>query len=153
MFDIEKLCSFAQDAIRDFAAQHQDETFYAFCITGSSLSLNSEEAFAKTLAYYQEKYPDGIRDGYREEKDIQGLKANSGDWQYQRFAVFTEKDGFDEALHEKHYNLHFPLPGGETIPTEYGSVMDEVMKRLVQKDAFGGLKRTDGFTVSREEYD
>lgn len=149
MFDVEKLADFVQDAIRNFAMLHQEETFYAFCITGSLLSLNSEEAFAQKLAYYQRKYPEN----YKEDNRIQGLKANSGDWQYQGFAEFTQENGFDDAGHEHHYNLHLPLPEGETIATEYGAAMEELMQLLRQRNAFGPLRRTDDFSISREDYD
>ena len=129
-------------------ALHHDETFYAFCITGSLLSLNSEEAFAEKLAYYQAKYP-----RYKEEDWKQGLKSNSGDWKYQGFAAFSDEHGFDTVLHDEHYNLHFPLSDGQTLTTEYSVVMDKVMELLVQRDAFGPLKRTKAFSISREEYD
>lgn len=149
MFDVAKLANFAQNAIMNFAAAHQDETFYAFCITGSLLSLNSEEEFTKRLTYYRQKFPGNYEDDERAER----LKENSGDWSYQGFAEFGEANGFDPALDEVHYNLHLPLPEGQTVTTEYSLAMDAVLHLLVQRDAFEPLKRTDDFSMSRMDYD
>ncbi|MFM8474184.1 MAG: hypothetical protein ACKOEO_00100 [Planctomycetaceae bacterium] len=54
--NFERLFEFCLRAIQAFAHDHQHETFYAFSIDAALLCLNSEEAFAKTLSYYQAKW-------------------------------------------------------------------------------------------------
>jgi hypothetical protein len=52
-FDLDELFSFCEREIRRFAADHQDEDFYAFAISGSWLCLNSEQQFERLLRELQ----------------------------------------------------------------------------------------------------
>lgn len=55
-FDIEKMTSFSIAAIKAFAKEHPEETFYAFAVDASILCLNSEECAAATLKRYQDDW-------------------------------------------------------------------------------------------------
>ena len=145
MFDIDKLIDFAQTEIEKFAEEHKDETFYAFSIDADMLCLNSEEKFQKTLVYYQEKYPEF----YNSAEEIEELKYNTGDWDYQGFANLTNEYGFDRKAYDEHYYL-----GDEEQKTsEYGLAMDKLINALIEHNAFGKLKKTDDFIANRVEHD
>jgi hypothetical protein len=55
-FDLKKLTSFSIAAIKAFAKEHPNETFYAFAIDASMLCLNSEECAAATLKQHQDDW-------------------------------------------------------------------------------------------------
>ncbi|MEG7759807.1 DUF4303 domain-containing protein, partial [Listeria monocytogenes] len=73
-------------------------TYYAFAFDCNAeyaeinLCVNTEKAFAETLARYQNgKYSEN----YQTEEEIQELKYNTGDWKYQcfdTFYVFSEEE-------------------------------------------------------------
>jgi hypothetical protein len=70
-FDVDNVLAFCVHEIRCFAADHQNEVFYAFAIDGRLLCLNSEEEFAKTVKKYQE-------DWERRTRTIESLEGLSG---------------------------------------------------------------------------
>ena len=141
MFDVERLADFAEAEIHRFAAEHQEEAFYAFAIDAQLLCLNSEAQFEKTLAAYR-----GDLSG---EDAVRALKYNPGDWEYQGFAVFGEQDGFDEALYGEHYNM----PPEQQKTSEYAEAMDRVLELLAARDALGTLRKTDDFLATRVEHE
>jgi hypothetical protein len=60
-FDLDELVAFCEEEIRNFAADHEDEDFYAFVISGGWLCLNSEQEFARTLKKFQEVWDHRLR--------------------------------------------------------------------------------------------
>ncbi|RHX80785.1 ankyrin repeat domain-containing protein [Leptospira yasudae] len=66
------------NAVRMFAQNHKEKTFYVFGIDGSRLVANSEEEFQRTLKKYQDNYPDR----YNQEDKIQFLRYNPGDFSF-----------------------------------------------------------------------
>lgn len=56
-FDIKKLFINSKNAIKDFARDHQDETFYAFCVKANMLCLNSEEISVEHFDILQKTLP------------------------------------------------------------------------------------------------
>ncbi len=144
MFDIDRLFTIVRAAIREFAASHSDETFYAFAIDADMLCLNSEEDFAKSLARYQADYPDK----YHDEENIQDLKYNTGDWQYQGFFDLEDEHGFDADAYSDHYDEAGASDDGTAPHTPYAKAMSALVAKLRDSDVFEPLKRTDDFRIS-----
>ena len=55
-FDLKKLAEHCAKSVKDFAKDHDDETFYAFAIDASMFCLNSVDQFEKTLKKYQDRW-------------------------------------------------------------------------------------------------
>jgi hypothetical protein len=93
-----KILDFTVRGVESFLTENPDLEFYAFAFdcnaeyTEINLCFNTEEDFDETLKYYQKgKYAQY----YQTERDIEELKYNTGDWEYQCFEtmfVFTEKE-------------------------------------------------------------
>lgn len=136
-FDSNKLTKQVNRIIEDFAKKHPEETFYVLTIEGNSLSLNSEEAFEKTLKKYQTNDPEY----YSDDEDIERLKFNSGDFKYQGFASLT--DGF--VYHE--YQEYCNLTWHEQASSNYAIAMEALIKKLQDQDVFKILKTSTDFKV------
>ena len=149
-FEIETLVDYARDAIESFAAEHPDETFYAFAIDADMLCLNSVEQFEKTLKVYQAKYPKQ----YHTQKDIEELWWNTGDWEYQGFADFGNCEGFVHYHYSDHYELGMNLDADDPAlnDTPYAKAMDVVIEQLINSNAFAGLKLSPKFKAIRAEH-
>ncbi len=98
-----RLLKFTQTEVEKFLEQNPKKVFYAFaydCVAAEKslyLCFNTEEDFAKTLKEYQDgKYSDE----YQKEDEIFQLKYNTGDWDYQAFAMyfFDEMDELKELV-------------------------------------------------------
>lgn len=144
MFDLDQLFDVVQTSVRDFAASHGDETFYAFAIDADMLCLNSEEDFAESLAKYQADYPDK----YNQEENIKDLKYNTGDWLYQGFFDLEDEHGFDSDAYSDHYDQAGASDDGVAPHTEYAKAMSALVDKLKASDAFASLKRTAEFHIS-----
>ncbi|PKH51580.1 hypothetical protein CXF68_13190 [Tenacibaculum sp. Bg11-29] len=138
-FEIPKLTNQLKNAIKDFAKKHQNETFYILTIEGNSISLNSEEAFKKTLKEYQNKYPEF----YNEKDAIENLKFNTGDFKYQGVCFLQE--GY---IHH-YYEEHCSLPDEEQNTSEYTIAMETLLKELQDKDTFKPLKISRDFKATQ----
>lgn len=148
-FDITKMAVFAHDAIADFAARHQEETFYGFALDANLLCLNSVEKFAITIAEYRRAYPEHVLSSAQ----IADTKGNTGDWTYQGFAEFGADCGFDPYAYDYHYNLGLEDPrDDELFRTEYALAMDMVLKELVARNSFDCLTITEDFYAVRVEH-
>jgi hypothetical protein len=146
-FDIEKMIDFAALEIARFALQHPDETFYAFTIDASLLCFNSIEAFEITLKEYKDRSPEY----YETDEQIADLRQNTGDWEYQGFAEFSDETGFDHIA----YNDHYEIAGGddlEAAKTPYAIAMRAVIDGLNERDAFKHLRRSDDFYATQVEH-
>lgn len=86
---------------------------------------------------------------YKTQEGIEELRENPGDWQYQGFAAMSDSVGFDEAA----YATHYDMTDEDQMNSEYGLVMDELVEKLKQSNAFDCLKQTDDFFVVRVEHD
>lgn len=152
-FDIEKMFIDSKKAIEDFAKEHSSETFYAFSIDASLLCLNSVEGFEGTLTAYQNKYPES----YSKPEDIENLKFNTGDWDYQGF--FSLRDGFDDNLYSEHYDLpmEHDIYEGEAFEalmqsTAYHHAMKALMQKLLDSNVFDLLNKTQDFRAFLSEH-
>ena len=141
-FDTNKLCNQLSEIIENFAKEHPEETFYALTIEGNSLSLNSEESFDKTLKRYQTESPEY----YSDADDIEDLKFNSGDFEYQGFAFLTK--GF--VYHE--YDEHCNLDWNGRASSNYTIAMEALIKKLKDQKVFKPLKITKDFKVLQVEH-
>lgn len=144
MFNVPELTKAAVAAIEAFAGEHSGETFYAFAVDADMLCFNSIEQFEKTLALYQQDYPDF----YASARDIRGLRENTGDWAYQGFFQMDESHGFDGVLYDEHYDEASAANDGRAANTPYASAMDELVASLKQSHAFKSLNLTSDFTVA-----
>jgi len=144
VFDIDKLTEFAISEIKNFADSHPDEKFYGFSIDANLLCMNSIEEFEKSLKNYQERWG-----GYDTDEKIQGLKLNTGDWEYRGFSEFNDSVGFNMESYLDHYHSDEE----EQVDSDYAKAMDEVVDRLKKSDAFDKLNKTKDFFVNRVEHD
>ncbi len=143
-FDHGRMLAFSVKAIRAFADAHRTETFYGFSIDASLLCLNSTEAFAKTLAGYRAK----TAGRYLLPEDVEDLRLNTGDWDYQGFVCLMDSGGFDYELYQSHYDSHEL----EQKASDYAKAMDQLLAALVEERAFDGLKRSPDFFANRVEH-
>jgi hypothetical protein len=143
-FDHDKMLQFSIAAIQEFAANHQEEVFYGFSIDASMLCMNSEQEFAKSLAHYQSKYPGD----YSDVAEIQDLRINTGDWEYQGFVDLQDSGGFDDKAYDEHYNSS----DEEQKSTPYGLAMDRLIADLIARDAFFCLTKMPDFFANRVEH-
>ena len=144
MFDVERLTAFCTEAIRAFAAEHPDETFYGFAIDARLLCLNSVERFEATRADEEED-----AGGPLDAAEVEELRRNTGDWAYQGFARMTPEHGFDEDAYREHYDL----PDDRQPTSAYAVAMDDLVRRLTAGGAFDCLRRTPDFFATRVEHD
>lgn len=98
MLDIQKIIEFAESGVVKFVDENPTLKFYSFAFECNAeygeinLCLNTEEAFSETLSYYQKGESAQY---YKENKDIQSLKYNTGDWKYQCFDtiyIFSDEE-------------------------------------------------------------
>ncbi len=85
-----ELLTFTITEVSKFLLEHKDKIFYAFAFDCNAeygqvnLCFNTEEDFANTLERYQKGEFGHL---YQTDKEIEGLKFNTGDWEYQCFAT------------------------------------------------------------------
>lgn len=144
MFDVEKMFDFCCKEIMLFANDHKDEIFYGFSIDAGYLCLNSEERFEECLKYYKSNFK-----GYDNEDEIQSLKRNTGDWEYQGFAEMFFENGFDEHAYADHYEMSKE----KQKESEYAQAVDALVEKLSKSDVFKFLNTTKDFYVNRVEHD
>jgi hypothetical protein len=151
MFNIEKLTEFAIAEIEKFAAAHQDETFYGFAIDADLLCLNSVEHFERSLSEYRTNWDYRNRktrgqheNPYFDPTEIEELRQNTGDWEYQGFAQMRDKDGF--------YDRHYGMSDARQKTSAYGKAMDQLLERIAESGVLEKLKRTEDFQIRRVEH-
>lgn len=98
-FDHDEMLQFSISAIQEFAADHQEEVFYGFSIDASMLCFNSEQKFSERLTNYQSEN----LEYYSKSEEIQDLRINTGDWEYQGFVDLRDSGGFDDEAYDEHY--------------------------------------------------
>ena len=150
MFDVKKLTHLAAKALEDFAANHQDETFYAVTIDAGALKMNSIEEHEESLAELRAEFPRH----YQSVEEIDELKYNSGDWRYTIIKFRGESDeeakenGFDEDL----YNDHYDTSDEEQKTSEYRNSMEAILIALKERNAFNSLRLTEDFVMRINEH-
>jgi hypothetical protein len=144
MFNITRMVNIASAAISEFAIAHQHETFYAFAIDSNMLCLNSIEQFQKKLAQYKQNYPNS----YSTDEDVNELRKNTGDWEYQGFFHMLEIHGFDDRLYDVHYEQAGESIDGRAPETEYAKAMVELVIQLLQNNAFRELNLSPDFNAA-----
>jgi hypothetical protein len=143
-FDHNKMLQFSITAIQEFAADHQEEVFYGFSVDASMLCFNSEQKFFESLTDYQSEN----LEYYSKAEEIQDLRINTGDWEYQGFVDLRDSGGFDD----KAYDEHYVASDEEQKSTPYGLAIDRLINDLIAKDSFSCLARTPDFFVNRVEH-
>jgi len=147
-FNVADMFNFATAEIVRFAQSHKGEAFYAFAIDSNMLCLNSQDMFQKTLERYRTEFPGR----YETESEIDELRNNTGDWEYQGFASLTAENGFSSDLYNEHYELGLGDNSNALTSTPYAVAMDELLSQLQDADAFRHLNTTPEFSVSRVEH-
>jgi hypothetical protein len=140
-FDLDRLEAFALAAIERFAAEHGDELFDGFAIDAALLCLSLASDTEAARAYLASK-------GEATEQAIATMRRETGDWAYQGFAEMGAEHGFDREAYQDHYNLD----DAAQKTSAYGLAMDALLARLIARDAFASLRRTDDFLVIRVEH-
>lgn len=97
-----ELLAFTKTEVSNFLAEHPNEVFYAFAFDCNAeyaevnLCFNTESAFSTLLAESQSgKY----KASYQTEQQINELRYNTGDWEYQSFStkyVLSEDELFGD---------------------------------------------------------
>ena len=140
-FNVEKMTLFVEKQIKSFIENHKSEVFYAFAIDDGLLCLNSLSEFEKTLKTYQNNSSE-----YDKPDEIEDLKYNTGDWEYQGFANLNEAPGYNRKLYNKFYNLGFYGGSEEELKkTKYYIAMNEIIKNLRKNQVFNGIPITEDF--------
>jgi hypothetical protein len=80
--------------------------------------------------------------------NIKSLRENTGDWEYQGFAVMTDEVGFDRQAYQEHYDMC----DEEQPCSDYAIAMDELLKCLKEMGAFDSLNKTAEFIATRVEH-
>ncbi|RAJ31135.1 DUF4303 domain-containing protein [Pedobacter cryoconitis] len=103
-----ELLAFTKTEVSKFLAAHPDEVFYAFAFDCNAedaevnLCFNTESAFSTLLAESQSgKY----KASYQTVEQINELRYNTGDWEYQSFAttyVLSEEELFGDDEDDDH---------------------------------------------------
>jgi hypothetical protein len=140
-FDLDRLEAFALDAIARFAAEHRDEVFDGFAVDAALLCLSLASDTEAGRAYLASK-------GEASEEAIAAMRRETGDWAHQGFAEMRADHGFDRAA----YRAHYDLDDAAQKTSAYGLAMDALLARLIARDAFAPLRRTDDFLVIRVEH-
>jgi len=141
MFDQDKMMRKCIKVITKFAKKHKNETVYAFAIDSGLLAFNTEERFAETLKEYQTKYPDN----YKNPKDIEELKYNTGDWKYSRFSILRFWNGFDGIAYDEHYEKH--MYSDRKLQTKYRKAMNRLLKAIEESEVLDQLNKSADFRV------
>ena len=140
-FNVETMTSFAEEQIKSFLKNHKSEVFYAFAIDDGLLCLNSLSEFEKTLKTYQNSNAE-----YNEPDEIDELKYNTGDWEYQGFATLNEAPGYNRRLYNKFYNLGFYGGSEEGLKkTKYYIAMNAIINNLKNNQVFNSTQITENF--------
>lgn len=141
-FDVDRLFNYSREKILEFSESHQEETFYGFSIDSNLLCLNSEECFKKELEDFTDQF------GRQTEAEIQELRENTGNCDFQGFTYFRNEDGFDGQACAVHYDMS----AEEQKVSDYGVAMDKLVERLRKSDVFACLKTSPDFYVNRVEH-
>ena len=143
-FNQRKMFEYSVSAIAEFARTHKKETFYAFSIDATMLCLNSEDAFKKTLKRYRADDPKL----YGLASEIDALRFNTGDWEYQGFTDLQESGGFDM----KAYDFHYNRSAEKRLQTPYAKAMNRLLTDLKNANAFAPLNRSEGFSTTVSDH-
>lgn len=137
-----------QEAVDAFLAEHPGLRYYCFAFDCNAayseinLCLNTEADFVQTLQRYQEG-PYG--DSYQAAEDIEDLRYNTGDWEYQCFATFymLEEDAIEMLYGEDE----------EALLTDMMRCNYELLAALCKTDAFARIPKTEEFRVLCIDHD
>ena len=148
-FDLDRLEVFAVAALARFASEHPNELFDGFAIDAALLCLSLASDTASGRAHLVAQHQAGqFLPRPTLEESVAAMRRETGDWAYQGFAEMRDEDGFDRAA----YRAHYDLDDAAQKTSAYGLAMDALLARLVARDAFASLRRTDDFLVIRVEH-
>lgn len=150
-----KLLDFTIQGVSKFLKEHPDLKFYAFAYDCNveyaevNLCFNTEEDFNRTLSDYQNsKYAEY----YQEKEDIDELKYNTGDWEYQCFDTIylytnEEIDAIMNQIPDKDYvQLNKFLD-------EILLLISETLVDFSKSEVYASIPRTDDFIAYAIDHD
>ncbi|NHZ89428.1 DUF4303 domain-containing protein [Massilia sp. CCM 8733] len=153
----DQLFALSVESIRQFAAEHQDESFYGFgidCMADMGMFLlcfNSEAAFAGTAREYIERFQYSAA-------QLAELKTNFGDWKYQDFN--QEQPHWDPGWDTYREAISDYLTDDDIDIDEANAYVEQLMRCvcrvLVRIERSGILERTRmdrGFTTAVMDHD
>jgi hypothetical protein len=142
------------EALRAFARDHPEETFYGFCFDVNAdygevnLSLNTEEDLAATAARH---YP-----GYSQ-REIDGrLRWSSGDWKYPGFNSDPPyAKAWEAAWGEAQETIHDAAidDDGDGVPERFLESVCVVLVAMEEHGELEPLSRAEGFKTLVADHD
>lgn len=150
-----KLLDFTIAGVDKFLQEHPDMDFYAFAYDCNveyaevNLCFNTEDDFAKTLSGYQKgKYADC----YQTKEEIEELKYNTGDWDYQCFDtiyLFSNEE-IDDILSE--------IPEGDDVQLNkfFDEILELISEALVdftKSEVYNNIPKTNDFIAYAIDHD
>ena len=150
-----QIVSFAEKGVKKFLKENPDLEFYAFAFDCNAeyaeinLCFNTEKDFQKTLKHYQ----DGeFSESYQSEADINELKFNTGDWEYQCFETLHVLN--DKELDK--ISQQMPNDDDETwneFVNELLELFTESVIDFTKTETFSKIPKTEGFIAFCIDHD
>ncbi|ODQ05927.1 MULTISPECIES: DUF4303 domain-containing protein [Enterobacterales] len=147
------IVSFAITETEKFLTDKCSEVFYAFAFDLNAaygeinLCLNTEEYFQKTLNYYQNK---SGGNNYHSQDEINSLKYNTGDWEYQCFGtIYPINETYLEQLYQKSYeDGSYPH-----VLTRIIQIFSECLTLFKQTETYKKIPKTEDFIAFTIDHD
>ncbi len=154
--DVKKaLVDFTTKSVQSFLNEHPKLRFYAFAYdcnaeyAGVGICFNTKEAFNETLKHYQEG---PYAKHYQAQEDIEDLKFNTGDWEYQCF------DTIDLLSDEELTRIYNQLPEDNYV--SWNNFLEELMEifcealiEFTYTKVYQSIPKTDDFCVFCIDHD
>lgn len=150
-----KLVNFTTKSVKKFLKENSKLTFYAFGYDCNAeyaevnLCFNTEEAFEKTLKSYQKGE---FAESYQSDEDIEDLKFNTGDWDYQCFdSIYLLSDKeltkiFNQLPEDNYVSWNQFLQ-------ELMEIFCEALLEFSQTDVYKSIPKTEDFRVICIDHD
>ncbi|MEQ4923943.1 DUF4303 domain-containing protein [Proteus hauseri] len=145
--------SFAIEETENFLKENEGKIFYAFAFDLNAeygelnLCFNTKEDFNKTLQHYQNS---NSSCDYRSEEEIQNLKYNTGDWEYQCFStIYPISENELTAIFQK-------LPNDDLLSKfieEIVQIFSECLTLFKQTETYQKIPKTTDFIVFTIDHD
>ncbi|MCT6516569.1 DUF4303 domain-containing protein [Proteus vulgaris] len=147
------IVSFAITETEKFLTDKCSEVFYAFAFDLNAaygeinLCLNTEEYFQKTLNYYQNK---SGGNNYHSQDEINNLKYNTGDWEYQCFGtIYPINETYLEQLYQKSYeDGSYPH-----VLTRIIQIFSECLTLFKQTETYKKIPKSEDFIAFTIDHD
>lgn len=150
-----KLLDFTIQGVSKFLKKHPNLSFYAFAYDCNieyaevNLCFNTEDDFQKTLFEYQNgKYAEY----YQTEEDIEDLKYNTGDWEYQCFDTIYlySNEEIDEIMNQIPEDDYEKL---NDFLEDMLLLVSEVLMDFTKTEVYAQIPKTEDFIAYTIDHD